>query len=324
MKKRLKEEVRDPQEGVDKDITSAIEKSLSQYMTRLGWTNEDFRQRFISTITSFLVSGKGTNKQRLIVSYLEKGLQVLNLEISKEQISIDSPDDTDLKSDAISESINKGFDTYKKIKVALLDSQKNLINRKYSLDEAKDISLLYFKSNGKRISSLKNLKSINEQNVDAENKDVYLTNFTTFLRLYLTREYNWSTETVNNVIDIMIDMVEKTGGDANLQERLNRRIEDLERNIGTTMSLDKSPEESKNLEVARSEFRKFAVGLNNWSGKLYTPFFNSLLKLFVNSKNVNIQRILVNKLSEINSALPSKKQNKEKETKNKEEEEGGD
>ena len=319
MKKKLKEEIRDPQENINKDLTSSVKKYLEQYMTRLGWTNEEQRNNFIEVTTQFIVSGQGANKQRLINSYLDKGLQVLNLEISKEQISTKNPDDGEMDSDNISENINKA----KHLKKRLNEASKHLIDRNYTLDESKKTSALYLKEN-KKVGSLKNLRTITEQEASEEKEDVYLTNFKTFFRLYLTRNYKWTTETSNSVIDSMVEMVERSADDKTVQDTLNRRLNDLKRNIESAMSLESSPEEDKNLDVARSEFRKLAVSLNGWSGKLFSSVFSTLSLLLVNAKNVNIQRILVNKLSEIEASLPQKKENVEKEVEKDVEEEQTD
>ena len=298
-KKKVNEEVRDPQSDVNRDLTASVEKYMDQYMIRVGWNNQDQRETFTSLISEFIVQGQGSNKQRLINSYLEKGMQVLNLEISKEKISTQGEDDVNLDTQDINETLNK----VKVLKKRLNEASKNLIGRNYNLDESKEVARSYLVAN-RKVGSLRNLSSINEQQADEEKRNVYLTNFKTFLRLYITREYKWTTETANSVLDIMVNMIEKTANDSSVQETLNRRVEDLRKQIDSVMKLKTSPEEAKNLEVAQSEFRKFAIGLNGWNGKVFNSVFTNILLFLVNARNVNIQRILVQKLSEIESSLP--------------------
>lgn len=298
-KKKLNEEIRDPQGDVNRDLTASVEKYLNQYMVRLGWNNQEQREQFTMLITEFIVQGQGANQQRLINSYLEKGMQVLNLKKSTENISTEGEDDVDLDTQDISETLNK----VKFMTRRLNEASKNLIQRNYSLNESKSLAKKYLVSN-RKIGSLKNLSTINEQQADEEKRDVYLTNFKTFLRLYITREYNWTTETANSALETMVSMVEKTANDSSVQETLNRRVEDLKKQINSAMELKTSPEEAKNLEVAQSEFRKFAVSLNGWNGKVFNSVFSNILVFLVNARNVNIQRILVNKLSEIEASLP--------------------
>lgn len=310
-KKKINEEVREPQSDVNRNLTSSVNKYLDQYMTRVGWTNEDQRDRFIEIMTKFIVTGKDVNRQRLINNYLDKGLQVLNLEINKGKMKVDNSEDTELDSENINEIILQG----RTLKRKLNEGAKNLIDKNYSLDEAKSTAIFYLKEN-KKISSLKNLSSINEQESNSEQEDVYLTNFKTFFKLYLTREYSWTTETVNTIIDKIISIVDKASGNSNMQDNVDKKINDLIKQVSSVMNLSELPNDAKNLDVSRSEFKKYAVSTKGWVGKTFSSFFSSILKLLVNSKNVNIQRIITKKISDIEGSLPSEKK---KEKKSKEE-----
>ena len=309
-KKNINEEATTPQDDVNKNLTASLERYINQYMIKLGWNSKDLRENFVETMTNFIMSGKGANRQRMINNYLEKGMQVLNLEINKDKVSTDDPDQVEVRSQQIAEILDKGIHTKKR----LTEATKELISRNYTLDEAKKTSLQYLKENNK-IGSLKNLSSLNEQEVEEDKKDVYLTNFKTFFRLYLTKEYNWTTETANLVNDSIINIVEKAGGDASTQENINRRLNDITKKVSTTMKLNAEVEENKNLDVSRSELRKLAVSINSWAGKVFTEFFNTMLTLLINAKNVNIQRVLIKKINDVESSLPSKQKQEKPEEK---------
>lgn len=310
-KKKLNEEAEDPQADIDTDLTSSISSYLDKYMLRLGWNNQSQREKFIDIVTEFIINGKKVNNQKMITNYIDKGLKVLNLELSKEKISTDNQDN-EVDTDNIMESIDKSMHLNKR----LTEARKNLIDRNYTISESKDITKYYLKEN-KKVGSLTNLNSLNEQEANEEKKDTYLTNFETFFRLYLTREYKWTSETANDVINLLIEAIDKASNDQNVQDNFDRRLQDLKKNIESVLKLKNSPNEHKNLDVARTEFKKYAVNVNNWNNKLFSSIFTTILQFLVNAKNVNVQRILIDKLNRVKSSLKDTSNKKDKEEEDK-------
>lgn len=299
-------------------VIEGLNTEMRRYLVRLGWNNPNIQNDFISVVNSFILSGENPTLQKMITTYLKKGLDVLNLEMNKQDLmtkqSVSRVDSEDVAEEEgeINESLIKEANRKRNINVhkrnSILDGitevRKRLIDAGFNIRESGVVVNRAMRM-GNTASTLRAMRLITEDR--QQETEVYKTNFNTFYRLYLTDTYDWSTDPLMNLIGTIMGFIEKGENSASNQTQMVLKVEDLQKLLSNNIkSFDKSAEENKNLDTARSELRKFAVIDKGWKQEEFSKLFSLINDLAINSRNVNIQRRIAQKLSEIESSFTKK------------------
>lgn len=306
-KKQLKENEQQDVRAID-----GLNQELKRFLVRLGWNNPNTRNQFIGVINSYILSGENSSVQDMITTYLEKGLDVLNIELNKRDIvdkqSVTRVDQDDVE-DEINESVREAVrrNRVRKQKRAtsikgLSEIRKGLIDCNFSLVES---GMILKESTGNKKAMTDIMRLIREnREVSDQDEQVFLNNFRTFFKMYLEGEYDWATDPYQSMVGSVISLIEKGGSEAQAQTEIDLKIEELYKLISNNISgFDNAPIEHKNLDVATSELRKFAVIGNNWEDGKFNSMFNNIIRLAVNSKNVSVQRKIAQRLTEIDGSI---------------------
>lgn len=324
-----KKQIKENEQQQDVRAIDGLNQELKRFLVRLGWNNPNTRNQFIGVINSYILSGENSSVQEMITTYLEKGLDVLNIELNKRDI-VDKQSMTRVDQDDVEEEINETVrEAVRKNRVrkqkrstsirGLSEIRKGLIDCNFSLVESGMI-LKESVGNKKAMTDIMRLIRENRETND-QDEQVFLNNFRTFFKMYLEGEYEWATDPYQSMVGSVISLIEKGGMDSQTQTDIDLKIEDLYKLISNNISgFDNPPIEHKNLDVATSELRKFAIIGNNWEESKFNSMFNNIVRLAVNSKNVSVQRKIAQRLSEIDgSTQVSKDPEPEKEPEKEEE-----
>lgn len=155
------EDFKSPQSQSKKTAVNLFNDQLSDYLTKIGWNNPELQREFIALINSISLSAKDSASQRLMVTHLNKGLDLLNVQLQRVDLSknnkivdIDSEDvDTEkesVKLESVQPNLHQntdiGIDEFKKLKEVLT---KKLEEKGISNERIKEFIAIFFKPSGK-------------------------------------------------------------------------------------------------------------------------------------------------------------------------------
>lgn len=124
---------------------------FSQYLYKSKWTNPNIQKEFIALINSIVLSAKDAGAQNMMVNYMKKGLDILNVELqkvdleNKKTVKVDSEDvDTEvsnLKTESKKRRLKEGAS--KEDLKSMMERLKDSLVRK-GFDKSKIESIIKF------------------------------------------------------------------------------------------------------------------------------------------------------------------------------------
>lgn len=304
-----------------------------RHLTQIGWKDPELQKRFIALVNSYILSGKNSSSQRVIVNYLDKGLDVLNIELKRIEITKNdnvvqvNPDDVGDENEQnpeqqvetvtrrefnsiISEGKRKRLSPVKILKEELSEGRKrNQVIRKI-LDKTE--------GDYEELEEIidEALDAILEQRVIKEQGEVNSNNFRVFFNNYLNDDKSWTSESAEKLISAILDIVEKGAGNITGQKQAVRETDELINRLSKVTDIKTAPQ-TKNSQIAFNELATFASKLRGWSSEFFSEFMDSILKIVGSSGSQKSQRFVVDKFTGIESSMKSKKDKKKDKDSNK-------
>lgn len=152
------QEIRTPNEERKINQSNVFNTQFSTYLTKVGWSNRDIQNDFIALINSIVLSADNTNSQRMMINYLEKGLQILNVELQKiditkqNKIDVVNPDNVNqtdgqqVQTESVNQRDLEKVQDKEKLKLLMDNLKKNLKSNGVSEDKIKEILRITFTS----------------------------------------------------------------------------------------------------------------------------------------------------------------------------------
>jgi hypothetical protein len=155
----MDKEIRTPNDNKQVNQSNLFNDQFSSYLIKSGWTNRDIQNDFIGLINSIVLSAKDLNSQRMMVSYVKKGLDILNVELQKIDVTdkknvvnpnsttSDDETSTEVQTEGVTAStqsqINQGVDK-KKLKELASRVKNNLKKKGFTEDKIEKVIKVVF------------------------------------------------------------------------------------------------------------------------------------------------------------------------------------
>lgn len=305
-----------PNENKRLKLSEKFNVQLKQHLSRLGWTDPEQQNRFVALINSYVLSGKSTSAQRVINNYLDKGLDILNLELKRIEITKDNnivqvnPDEVEdtpqIQQEVISEKeFNSILENGRKRRLSTANILKEEIERSGS--DSKKIMSKILKKRGDKNLAEEFINHLLSKRVLLEQGSVNANNFRVFLNNYLTSDKGWASGSIESLISGILKLVEKGAGDINAQQDIIRELDLLLRNMSKVVEL-KSAEQTKNSKTAFNELSMFASKLRGWSSEFFSEFMSQIMQIIGTAKSPKLQNYVSNQLGDLHNKIKSSKQ----------------
>ena len=322
-------DVKTPNEDKQIRLSEDFNDEFTRHLMKLGWTDPEMQKRFVALINSYMLSGGNASAQRVIVNYLDKGLDILNIELKRIEISNDNkvvqvnPDDVDNQQEQqpqveyvtqrefnqiLSEGRSKRLSKINVFKQQISDNKKrNQIVRRLLNDKDADPDEVEEKLT----------EAINfmlERNILKEQGSVNANNFRVFFKNYLNDDKGWSADSTTFIIDGILEAVENASGNINAQNKLVRETDLLIKRLQKIVEI-RSAEQTKNSKIAFNELATLSNKLRGWSSEFFSEFIDNVLKIVGSAKNSKVQRYVANQVKDLHTKLPKDKKEQPKKQK---------
>jgi hypothetical protein len=171
----MEKEVRTPNQEKVINQSNVFNAQFMSYLTKVGWTNKDVQRDFIALINSIVLSAEDMNSQRMMINYLEKGLQILNVELQKIDITkqnkidvvdpetVNVDDGQQVQTESVTQRDLEKVQDKEKLKLLIDNLKQNLKANGVSDEKIKEILKITFTSPNKDESQPKLLLGMYEE-----------------------------------------------------------------------------------------------------------------------------------------------------------------
>lgn len=311
-----------PNEDKKIRMSQKFNDRLKKHLMKLGWRDPKMRDSFIAVLNSYMFSGTNASQQRVITNYLDRGLDVLNIELKRVELQNDqegdvvkvTPKDVEGSDEDPSQQVESVTPmTYKSIIIGGRNkrlSSENILKEEIKLQpRRKKIfkKLLEFKGDTNKKEGLLEIaiNTILSERVITEQGDVNKGNFRTFFTNYLNDDKHWSSDAKNSIIGSILSIVENGAGNIGAQKTVVRELDLLVDKLSKLTKL-KTATQTKNSQIAFQELATLSSKLRGWSSEFYSEFVNSILTLVGTAKSNKVKNFVIRKLSDIVSKIETK------------------
>lgn len=310
MKKLTEQEIRVPNEDRN-PRADTFNRELFNYLQNSNWTSQAIQKRIVAVINSIILTGKeNVQSQSMIAEYLERGLDVLNVEIQrievdpsqKRVVQVD-PDEVEDPTVVEENTTRKTRSILKKIHghLDIIKEDKNLAKELKLFLEACKKREQYLKEQEEEKESEEEKEAPAEEVETTEDNETYLKNYRTFMNNFLGIDKRWTDKSVESTVNLIERFVKNLGGETRKQALTNIELRNLLSVFQRT--LGEESEMTGNAVTARDEIMKYAVSQAGWPTDALNVFINNIFSLINTTKSSASVNILLKKLNEIYSKV---------------------
>lgn len=312
-KKKIKEqEIRVPNQDSN-PRSDAFNRELFNYLQTSNWTSPDVQKNLVAIINSIILTGsKNTNAQSMIVDYLKRGLDVLDVEIQRLEvdpsqrkvIEVD-PDEVDDPSQVqemkrkrkdILKKIHENIDKFKNNKT-LLKETKLFVEACKKLDEQEGEQ--EGEKEQEKTDQEKTDQEKNDEPVDTESKEMYLNNYRTFMNNYLGHDKGWNDKNISSITSLIERIVVNFSSSSRKQSLVNIEVRNLHQVFQKVSGQDPDFSFPSNAISAQNELVNYAQIHGGWGSETIGTLLTNIFSMIESTKNKTHVNVIIKKLNEI-------------------------
>ena len=289
-----------------------FQNNLNSFLVRTGWNNEETRKKFIASTISFVTNAKTINAQQMITNYMDRGMDVLSIELKRTSMEDNQIDEVNPDRVDIDEDDNIRTESFNKMKNLMVEF-KDYINDKYDKKTGTKIFEAYSNSlpnstNPKKTFFQTYSKLLRENSTQETRGKANENNFRIFMKNHLIEGGAWDDEKIQKLINSTLSVINNFTGDVEAQMKINQDIDTFEKKYSKYLKTE--TDESNNLSTALTELNFYAVNYRGWSSNTITEFINFIRKVSHTKLNSKVQRLVASFLQSL-SHNPDKNKPKE-------------
>lgn len=301
------------------NMSQKFNEDLKRHLLKLGWSDETIRDSFVAVMNSYMFSGTNASQQKVISNYLERGLDILNIELKRvdiqqgeDEVVQVTPDQ--VKTDKSDPSQKVESITYRKI--SNVGKRKNFSTTNILKEQLKSHTqrtkiikemINKWKNVGGEELKVKIIDKLLSENIIMEQGEVNKSNFRTFFSNYLNDDKSWGADATESLISDILEIVEKSSGNINAQKLVVRETDYIVDQLSKVAEI-KTATQTKNSQIAFQELATLSAKLRGWSSEFYSEFVKNLMSIIGTASSQKIQSFTIRKISNINTKIKSKEE----------------
>lgn len=294
----------------------AFAQALNSYLSRVGWNNEKERDRFKSVILTFITNANTTGSQVSLNNFLERGLDILRIQIKKDSMA---GEEVDTVTTATDDDGNEVVTEAKKIikeKQKILNLTESLFKHiKTKMPQHSDtivagIHEAIKKSTNRKEDVVKIYNKILSENLNENRGRANENNFRIFMRNHMVQAGNWDEEKISEVINSFLNIVNNLGGNIDLQNRMLVTLDRFYSRHQSKFSPSSDETSSNNFRTALDELSFYAVNFRGWSTDNSSKLRSFIQNTLTGKIDSQTQRALITYLGRVSNVANTQNKGK--------------